>query len=330
MAALTDAAGSAAAAGRLAPGAAGARRPRAGAVVRISAGVAVVVATAVVVGLGPFLHGLTAVSPPAVLAAFGLIAAATAAAAWRWRVVATGFGLDLPWREAFGAYYRSQFLNAVLPGGVVGDVHRAYAHGRAHARVGLAARAVVAERVLGQVVQLALTLVVVLSLGFGTSLAPVAWGAGVVAAAVVAATAVAAIVPRSRRALQREWRMLRPVLARPLAVVAIVVSSVVFVAALVALFVVAGVAVGIHASLLGLVSAGTVVLAASTLPVNVGGWGPREAVAGVAFALAGAGAASGVAVSTAFGVLALIAVAPGALLLLAGRRPRTRRESRDE
>ena len=41
-----------------------------------------------------------------------------------------GLGVEVPLRDAVAAYYRSQFLNATLPGGVVGDVHRAVRHGR--------------------------------------------------------------------------------------------------------------------------------------------------------------------------------------------------------
>ena len=55
------------------------------------------------------------------------------------------------------------------------------------------------------------------------------------------------------------------------------------------------------------------VLLAAAIPFNVGGWGPREGAAGWAFALAGAGAAAGVSAATLYGVLALVAVAPGAI-----------------
>jgi uncharacterized membrane protein YbhN (UPF0104 family) len=291
--------------------------------VRVGAGLTVVVATALVVGFGPFVRGIMAISPLSILAAFALTAFATAAAAWRWRIVARGLGLPLPWHQAFGAYYRSQFLNVVLPGGVVGDVHRAYVHGRAHERVGLAARAVAAERVFGQLVQFALTMAVLLALGWRSPLTPVAWGAGTLAAIVIAAVAVAALVPRSRRMLLKEYRMLRPLLARPAALAAIVLASVGVVAAHVALFVVAGTATGAAAGPRELAIAGLVVLAASAIPISAGGWGPREAVAGAAFALVGLGAAAGVTASTAFGVLALVAVTPGAVVLLAGRWQRT-------
>ena len=301
---------------RRAPG-----RPMLRTAARLGAGVAIVVATALVVGVGPFLRGVAAISPVAVVTAFVLVAVSTAAAAWRWRVVAAGFGLPLPWREAFGAYYRSQFLNAVLPGGVVGDVHRAYAHGRPREQVGAAARAVAAERVFGQVVQLTLTLAVLVPLAamrsaWSSPLAPVAWGAGALAGLVALTVGIAAAVPRSRRLLLREYRMLRPLLVRPIALAAIVLASLAAVAAHVALFLVAAAATGVTADPRGLVAAALVVLAASALPINVGGWGPREAAAGAAFALAGPGGAAGVATSTAFGVLALLAVAPGALVLL--------------
>jgi hypothetical protein len=69
---------------------------------------------------------------------------------------------------------------------------------------------------------------------------------------------------------------------------------------------------------------------AASIPVNVGGWGPREGAAAWAFAALGLGAATGIAASTAFGVLAMIAVAPGAALIAASalRRRATRHTAR--
>ena len=67
----------------------------------------------------------------------------------RWSLVAARLGAPVPVRTAYVAYYRSQLVNATLPGGVVGDVHRGVRHGLA--------RACVWERGLGQVVQVALT-----------------------------------------------------------------------------------------------------------------------------------------------------------------------------
>ena len=294
---------------------------------RIVAALAVVVATAAVVGAAPFLDGLAAVSPWTIVAAVALAAAATAAAAWRWQMVSTGFGLPLTWSDAFAAYYRSQFLNMVLPGGVVGDVQRAYVQGRVHDRLDLAARAVAAERIAGQLVQLVLTLAILLPLGLTSPLAPLAWISGAVALLMLVGVAVVALSGRGRAALAREYQMLRPVLSRPPTLLAITAASVVVLAAHTATFVVAGLAAGARADPAELAIVALIVLAAAAIPLNVGGWGPREAVAAAAFALAGLGAGAGVAVSTAFGVLTMVAVAPGAVALLADRFRSSRRRS---
>lgn len=50
---------------------------------------------------------------------------------------------------------------------------------------------------------------------------------------------------------------------------------------------------------------------------SVAGWGPREGVAAWAFGMAGLGAAAGVTASVVYGVMALVATLPGAVVLLA-------------
>jgi hypothetical protein len=61
------------------------------------------------------------------------------------------------------------------------------------------------------------------------------------------------------------------------------------------------------------------VLLAMAVPVNVGGWGPREGVAAWAFAVAGFGAEQGVAAATAYGVMGLAATLPGGIVLAVDR-----------
>jgi uncharacterized membrane protein YbhN (UPF0104 family) len=287
--------------------------------VRIAGALLVVGATVAVVGAEPFVEGLSALTPVTMLAAVVLAAVATVAAAWRWRIVSAGFGLPLSWGEAISSYYRSQFLNSVLPGGVAGDVHRAYAHGRPHERVGLAARAVFSERVFGQLVQILVTLAVLLPFGLASSLAPLAWLSAVVGIVAVAGIGALALAPRGRSLLRRELGMLRPLVSRPARLLAVVLASAVVVAAHVATFVLAGLAVGVHVDPRVLAAVALLALAAAAIPLSVGGWGAREAVSASAFALAGLSAGAGVAASTAFGVLALVAVTPGAVVMLAGR-----------
>ncbi len=115
-------------------------------------------------GAGPFLDGVRTVDARALAAAALLALLTTVCCAWRWKIVARGLGVDLSLPAAVAAYYRSQFLNVTLPGGVVGDVHRGVSHGRDVSDVGRGLRAVAWERFAGQVVQVVLTVVVLLAL----------------------------------------------------------------------------------------------------------------------------------------------------------------------
>src|SRR5215211_318765 len=115
-------------------------------------------------GAGPFLDGVRTIDGRALAAAAGLGALTTVCCAWRWKTVAGGLGVRLPLSAAVAAYYRSLFLNLTLPGGIVGDVHRGISHGRDVRDVNRGLRAVAWERGAGQIVQVALTVVVLLVL----------------------------------------------------------------------------------------------------------------------------------------------------------------------
>jgi uncharacterized membrane protein YbhN (UPF0104 family) len=305
--------------------------PRLRRLARIGAGVILVAAIVATLGAGPFIRGLTSISWFSVAVAVVLSGLATASAVWRWRTVASGLGLELSWRGAIAAYYRSQFLNAVLPGGVVGDVHRAYRHGRRSGSVALAARAVATERIAGQVVQFVLVALVLSLLGVNSSLPALAWVVGGVAVLLVIAIAIVAMAARGRRLLRRELDLLGQLFGNPRRSVQIVASSILVLASHTTLFIVACVATGVHAPLSELVALALVALTAAAVPINIGGWGLREGAAASAFAAVGLGAGAGVAASTAFGVLATIAVLPGAAIVVVSRieEARSHRRSTD-
>ena len=92
--------------------------------------------------------------------------------------------------------------------------------------------------------------------------------------------------------------------------------SVVALAGYLALFVVAARAAGTQASVLELLPLLVLGLLAMALPLNIGGWGPREGVTAVAFGAVGLGAAQGLTTAVVYGVLSLIACLPGAVVLL--------------
>src|SRR5918992_6290019 len=103
-------------------------------------------------GTRAFLDGLRVIEVREVCAALAIGLGTTVFSAWRWCLVARRLGLRLPLGAGVADYYRALFLNAVLPAGVLGDVHRAVRHGRREGDVGRGVRAVALERAAGQVV----------------------------------------------------------------------------------------------------------------------------------------------------------------------------------
>src|SRR5581483_1230236 len=84
----------------------------------------------------------------------------------------------------------------------------------------------------------------------------------------------------------------------------------------VALFVVAARAAGVTAPFTQLLPLLILALLVMGVPLNVGGWGPREAVSAAAFGATGLGASHGVSVAVVYGVLSLVACLPGAGVLV--------------
>ncbi|WP_346122595.1 lysylphosphatidylglycerol synthase domain-containing protein [Micromonospora coerulea] len=297
--------------------------------VRTLAGLAVLAALVWSVGTGPFLAGLRLIDGPAIAAALAIGLVTTVCCAWRWALVAEGLGVRLPLRVAVAHCYRAVFLNSTLPGGVLGDVHRAMRHGRDAGDVGRGVRAVVWERTAGQVVQLVIAVLVLAALP-----SPVRRYLPAVAGALLAAglglVLLARVAPRGGtsawgRGLRTGIADVRAGLLARRTWAGVLVASAVVVAGHLATFVVAARTAGADAPLTQLVPLTLLALLAMGVPANVGGFGPREGVAAWAFAAAGLTAAQGVAAATVYGALVLVASLPGAAVLLRRqlRIPRT-------
>jgi len=279
-------------------------------------------------GTDAFLHGLRTIRGWPLLAAAGITAGTTVCAAVRWRLVARGLGVELRLPAAIGYYYRSQFLNSALPGGVLGDVHRGLQHGRASGDVGRGLRAMVWDRAAGQVVQLVLAAVVLA--GFASPLPPLrplrpllpVLAGCLVTMLAAALLAARYLEPRTSRT-SRSAKLIRTIRAdlaalRGPAGVLIALTSAVAVAGHVTVFLIAARTAGTAGSPSLLLPLAMLVLLAMSVPVNVGGWGPREGVAAWAFGAAGLGMSQGVAVATVYGVMTFAATLPGAVVLLVG------------
>jgi glycosyltransferase 2 family protein len=284
-------------------------------------------------GTGPFRDGLSAIDGRALAAAAGIGVATTVCCAWRWTVVARGLGVPLSLRAAIAAYYRSLFLNLTLPGGVVGDVHRAVSHGRDANDVGRGLRAVAWERAAGQVIQAVITVAVLLALPSPVrSFMPVA--AFALAAAIIGVVLVGRLRSKGRRS---RWARFRGALAGDLrdavlhrrALPVVVLASAVVVAGHAATFLIAARTAGASAPPSRMLPLALLAMLAMVLP-SIAGWGPREGVTAWAFGAAGLGADLGVATAVVYGVMSLVASLPGALVLAGGALPRARPRRRPE
>jgi uncharacterized membrane protein YbhN (UPF0104 family) len=278
-------------------------------------------AVAVIVGAliwwsGPqaVVDALAALKAGPVLAALGLGVVTTVCSAWRWCLIARGLGMSLSLPKAVADCYQALFLNAVLPAGMLGDLHRAVGHGRQAGDIGRGVRAFVLERLVGLVVLVGVAAVVLAAepslLGVLGELVP---GAGWIGVVALVALPVLGWLLRAR---------LRPITDDVRAVLrsgggpGILGLSVVALAGYLATFVVAARAVGATAPVWQLLPLLVLALLVMALPFNVGGWGPREAVAAVGFGAVGLGAAQGLAAAVAYGVLCMVACLPGGAVLL--------------
>lgn len=273
-------------------------------------------------GTGVFLDGLRRIDGPTLLAALGIGLVTTVCSAWRWALVARGLRIRLPLAPAVADYYRALFLNAALPGGVLGDVHRAVRHGQRAGDLGRGVRAVVLERAAGQVALAGVGVAVLLTMP-----SPVRAGVRQVTPlaglALLGALAVLLALRMNRAAPSRRCRALRATLGEAREGLlsrrnwpGVAVSSVVVLAGHLAMFVLAARVAGSTASVAVLTPLAVLALLAMGLPLNIGGWGPREGVTAWAFGAAGLGAGTGLGVAVVYGVLGLAASLPGVVVLV--------------
>lgn len=274
------------------------RRSRLGPAVRVLGGAALLVVLVVQLGARPFTDALAHLDVRALALALVVNSVTTVCCARRWLVVSAAMGADPPpLGTAVAAYYRSQLVNATLPGGVLGDLHRGVRH-RLGGGVATGLRAVVWERSAGLLVHAATTVVVLLLWLAPPAARSWAWPLAVLVAGLVAGLLVVGL----RSDLGEVWLL-----------------SLVAMAGHVLLFVVAARTVGVALPVSTLVPIAMVVLLASVVPTNVAGWGPREGAAAWLFAGVSS-AAEGVTVSVVYGVMVMVAVLPGVLVVLGGLR----------
>jgi uncharacterized membrane protein YbhN (UPF0104 family) len=240
----------------------------------------------------------------------------------RWRFTAARLGLHIPFGEAFREYYVSSLANQLLPSGIAGDALRAARHGvrlgAEHA--GLSWRAVLIERVAGQLVMMLCALLSAPLWLEGRWFLPV--GGALV---LVVAVALGAI----RLASERGWLpgFARLVLGdavkalfEPRALLAQLGTSLLTIVSCIAMFGCCARALSAPLGLPDLVRIAPLVLAAMTLPVSFAGWGIRELASSALYSAGGLDPAVGAATSILYGALSLVGATPGLAVIVWPKR----------
>ena len=196
--------------------------------------------------------------------------------------------------------------------------------GEAREPRGAAVRAVLLERVSGQVVMttVAAASVVVLPATLGTG-RWMWWTSIAVLAVAVGLVAWARRRWSNDRSLARRlWRETRAALWTGGALAVQLTISAVVVGTYLAIYVVAARAIGVGTPIGTLLPLIAPVLVTMLIPVTIAGWGVREGAAASLWRLVGLPVSDGAAISVAYGLLVLLTALPGALILVAGGRRR--------
>ena len=251
--------------------------------------------------------------------------------AWRWQIIAVRLGQLLSLRSAVSEYYLATVANLSLPGGVTGDAARVV-RTRQTQGWGLAAQAVILERLSGQIALFLIALAswIVWSV-FSTVSVPdvvgqllftivlVVAGAGLIVGALIhfAAEPITRFIVSFGPAIHRAWITDNQWLIQGMLSLLVVVTYL-------AVFAASAFAVGHPLPLIALMTLVPFVLLSMVIPVSIGGWGIREATAASLWPLLSLQTEAGVATSVVYGLVSLLAALPGALcvLLLSKRRAR--------
>jgi uncharacterized protein (TIRG00374 family) len=220
----------------------------------------------------------------------------------------------------------SIFFNSCVPGGIGGDIIRAWLSYRNHIDAKTAITSVILDRVAAIVGVIALVLIgaptFLSRLGFSTVLlvpivVSIAGLLGIVVAAQFDRLPERWLGNTPLRLLRDLGAALRVVFLRPASVVPLVCVAILGQAALGLATYTMAVSLSLNLSLLECMFLMQPVALVANLPITVGGWGIRETAMITLFGLIGVPASASLALSVQLGILSLLVALPGGLVWLA-------------
>ncbi len=253
--------------------------------------------------------------PGPFIAAIICLVLSTFVCAWRWHIVCRALDLPLTYKTASCEYFGCTFFNHVLPGGVVGDVARAWRH-RGPRGLTVAAHSVLAERLLGQSAFILCLALAAPALLLAPELKNRETLALIYGAVVLVFVSLAFLIITGKHlpgAAGRKVEEFHDALYEVGFKTALymLLVSVLMVACFIGAFYGCAQALQIAAPPVLLLGAVPVLKATMMLPVSVGGWGFREGAAGGLWVTVGLAAAEGVALSVTYGLAFILASLPG-------------------
>jgi uncharacterized membrane protein YbhN (UPF0104 family) len=264
-------------------------------------------------------QSLSRISWTATITCLALVQVQIVLSALRWRFTSQRLGKDIAPFKAIREYYIASLLNQVLPGGIGGDVLRAW-RTRSDEPSGWkqAAKAVIFERLSGQIALFLLALI-------GLSIWPIITNADLVQHAwhylILGIALIAAVVliinwiKRQKVGHNGLSESLLNVFIRRKAWLFQASTSATILFTYVAAFLITAHTMG---SNLPWVAGLTIIpfcLVAMLIPTGFGGWGTREAAAMALWPMLGASAVDGLAASITYGLLSLAGAAPGIVFI---------------
>ena len=272
--------------------------------------------------------------PVVALAGAFLLSSKVGLGGTRWLIILRCLGARPSLWETLRLFYVSAFFNTWVPGGISGDVMRAWLSSRSN----IAAKTAVTSVVLDRVAALVAVAVLVL-LTAPSFLARVGVSVPMLVPLVLSMVGLVGVVIAAQlERMPQRWLRFRPlrllrelgasvrlVFLRPSTLFPLVAVAILGQTALGTATYAVAVGLGLNISFLECIVLMQPVALVANLPISIGGWGVRESAMITVFGLVGVPASASLVLSIQLGLLLLVVALPGGLLWLAMKTDRTGR-----